>query len=250
MNISDLLNASNNASLGGSRTSSAATSGVNAASQALQKAEKRLQTQLDATTAQLSSFGKLKSALSDAQLAARGLSGLTANATSAGMASAVAKFVTAYNSAVSTAASTAALAGTTSESVSANRAGNDMRRSLTASTATLDALKKMGFSLASNGTLALDAKKFDAAQKADPSGVRASLVKIGQWVDQTATRELAAHGNVDGSVTSLNTRAANLKSQQTALENTRQAIAPDQNPISLSPTGYGIGAYQSASNSF
>lgn len=199
-------------------TPTAATDKVNAATTAgLKKAEKRIQAQVDTTTVQLSSFGKLKSSVSGAQLAAHSLAGLSATTTSAAEKNAASGFVTAFNSALATAKTTAAVPGETSATSSANRTSKDLQNAISADRPTLEALKKIGFSMGTDGKLALDTKKFDAAQKADPTGVRATLVKIGKQVDKTASKELATDGNVGLSISTLNQRSNMLKSQQNVL---------------------------------
>lgn len=216
-------------SYGAASTSTSGAGGVNAAAQALQRAEARVQSQLDATSTQLSAFGKLKSAVSDAQLGARGLSSLSSTSTSTDIGNAVTKFLNTYNGAITTAAAAAALPGTSTESIAAGRAGTDMRRSLSASVATLDAMKKLGFSLQSNGTLTLDPTKFAAALKADPAGTRASLAKIGGQVDATAAKELADNGVVKNSMSSLNLRTTSLQAQQNTLAKTLLALTGSSN---------------------
>ncbi len=232
-------------SYGAGSTATSAAGGVNAAALALQRANARVQSQLDATTAQLSAFGKLKSAVSDAQLAGRALGSLSASSGSTDIGNAVLKFLNTFNSAVTTAAATAALPGTNAEAVAASRAGNDMRRSLGASIATLDALKKLGFTSQGDGTLALDTAKFAAALKADPGAVRATLAKAGHLVDVTAAKELADTGNVKGSMSSLSQRSTTLQAQQGALAKSLSALAG----TSAGGAGYTISTTPTAADS-
>lgn len=230
MNINDFVSNQTAASYLGNNASSQSAARVSTATAAgLQKAEKRIQTQVDTTSSQLSSFGKLKSAVSDAQIAARGLGGLTGTTTSAAEKTAANTFVSAFNSAINASKTTAAVPGETyAATSSAGRVNRDLTRAINTNTATMDALKKIGFSMNASGSLVLDAKKFDAAQKADPAAVRATLTKIGQQVDKTATQELSTSGNVGASLSSLNQRAAVLKSQQSALTSLGQSATPSQ----------------------
>lgn len=57
--------------------------------------------------------------------------------------------------------------------------------------ATLDAMKQVGLSLGVDGNLALDAKKFDAAQKSNPDALRVALTRIRQNVEKFAANELS-----------------------------------------------------------
>jgi len=95
--------------------------------------------------------------------------------------------------------------------------------------------------------LSIDATKFDAAQKKNPTAVLAALTKWGQTVDKAATSELATNGNVSGSVSSLTQRATALQSQQSAMLKLQQSIAAAQNNSSGSYSGYGLAAYKSNS---
>ena len=247
MNISQLVNsylASNTAS---SNTQTQSTGSVNPVASALLRANQRIQAQLDTTTAQLSSFGKLKSSVSDVQLAARSLSKFSASATSTDVKTAANQFVSTFNTAISTAKTAASAAGgTQAQATGASNVSSDLIRTVRASTATVDALKKLGITLKSDGTMALDATKFDAAQKADPASVKATLSKIGQLVDATATKELATSGNVNGSMDSLNQRSTALKAQQTSMQTIVQKAADQQNSSSTSNSSYGVAAYQSS----
>jgi len=247
MNISQLANsylASNTAS---SNTQTQSTGSVNPVASALLRANQRIQAQLDTTTAQLSSFGKLKSSVSDAQLAARALSKFSASATSTDIKSAANQFVSTFNAAISTAKTAASAAGgTQAQATGARNVSSDFTRTVRASTATVDALKKLGITLKADGSMALDATKFDAAQKADPASVKATLAKIGQLVDATATKELATSGSVNGSMDSLNQRSAALKAQQNSMLTIVQQAAAKQNSTSTSYSGYGVAAYQSS----
>ena len=220
MNINDFViaNASMKYTGVGAKTSSPAADKVSAAATAgLEKASKRIQAQVDATSVQLSSLGKLKSSVSEAQLAAHALGGLSATTTSAAEKAAASSFVTAFNSALATAKTTAAVSGEMALTSSANRTNKGLQNAVGTDRSTLDALKKIGVSVGTDGTLALDTKKFDAAQKSDATGARATLVKMGKQVDKTASKELATDGNVGLSLSTLNQRVNTLKSQQSTL---------------------------------
>lgn len=248
MNINDIVNANTASKYLGTNASAQSASSVNGATSAgLQKAEKRIQAQVDTTSTQLSSFGKLKSAVSDAQIAARALGSLSSTASSTAEKTAATQFVSAFNSAIKTAQSTAAVAGETSAaSNSAGRVGKDLLHAVGSDAATISALKKIGFNLNADGNLVLDAKKFEAAQKADPAAVRATLTKLGQQVDKTATKELAADGNVGTSLSSLSQRSAVLKGQQSALASVAQTTTSTQNSSNTGAFNFGLSAYQNS----
>jgi len=133
--------------------------------------------------------------------------------------------VSSFNATVTSAKTTASVTTGTAASSSATRVGKDMVRAVSDSKATIDSLKNIGFSMQKDGSLTVDAKKFEAAQLADPAGVKAALAKIGQQVDKTATQELATSGDVNASVASLSQRATVLKNQQTALAGLQQTAS-------------------------
>jgi hypothetical protein len=198
------------------QTATQATSSTNPVAQALKKADVRLQTQLDTANTQLSTFGKLKAAVSDAQLAGRALGSLSATSTTTEVKTAANKLITALNAAIGRAQSAAASLGS-AESGSAKRVSHDLGRAVTANPSTFDALKKIGFKQQSDGSFTLDAAKFDAAQKADPAAVQSAMTKLGQAVDKVAAKELASGGNVAGPMAALGQRSTALKTQQSAM---------------------------------
>ncbi|MDD5031231.1 MAG: flagellar filament capping protein FliD [Rhodoferax sp.] len=245
MNISDIVQANSANKYLGLNSNAQALGSVSAVGQAgLQKAEKRIQAQVDVTTAQLSSFGKLKSSVSGAQFAAHTLGNLTATSTTTAIKTAADSFVSAFNTAVTTAKTTAAVPGETAASQSAGRVAKNLSKTVSENTATIDSLKKIGFNMQPDGTLTLDAKKFADAQKADPVGVKATLAKMGQQVDKTATQELATSSNLSASVSSLNQRATVLKGQQSTLASLQQTPTSTPNSNYAMYGGFGLASYQ------
>ena len=161
-----------------SNASTQALASTNPAVRGMGQVMARIQSQLDATTAQLSSFGKLKSSVSDVQLAAKALGGLGATAGAADTKAALGRFLQGLNTALTTAKTTAAVPGSSpSEVNSANRASRDLSRAVTANTTTLDALKKLGIKPQPDGSFTLDSAKFDATFQADPAAARADLAR-------------------------------------------------------------------------
>jgi flagellar capping protein FliD len=212
---------------------------------AVQRADKRIQTEVDTNTAQLSSFGKLKSSVSDVQIAAKALIDLSGNDSSAAVKNAVSNLVSAFNASADIAKTTAALPGATDASQSAHRVGRDLHRAVSGDASISDALKDIGVRLHEGG-LALDPKRLDAALTADPDRVRAVLAEIGQQIHATTSTELEANGNVFDSLNSLSQLARVLESQQSALQSAAQATSTAQ---SNRANGGRLAAYQSAMNS-
>lgn len=224
-----------------------AQSGADPVAQAFQKADKRVQQQRDVVSVQLSSFGQLKSAVADMQLAARAVSDSKQTATDADIRKVANNFVKAFNTSVQTAKTATAAQGALADSNRARAVVSDLRRAVGNDATAAADLKKIGITQQRDGTLAIDAKKFDAALKAEPEALRSALADIGQAVDRTATRELANNGNIGGAVNSLANRARDLENQQA--DQQAQAAAAQQ-LVNAASTGLnnslntGVLAYQ------
>lgn len=240
MNINDFVKAQSVALYLGSRTratsDNAASAGLSA-QPGFQRAEKRIQAQVDSTTAQLSSFGKLKSALYDAQLAARALDGVaTAGSPSAAaLQTAVRNVATAFNSAVEAAKATAA-------THNASRTGKDLVAALSTNVPMTDALKNLGFSLGLDGKLALDRNTFDSTYKADPTAALASLATLGQQVYAVTTKALGTQGSLGLALSSLTQQSSILKTQQAMLASL--GLGSSQTSNSSGAYDFGLAAYR------
>jgi len=240
MNINDFVKAQSVALYLGSRTratsDNAASAGLSA-QPGFQRAEKRIQAQVDSTTAQLSSFGKLKSALYDAQLAARALDGVaTAGSPSAAaLQTAVRNVATAFNSAVEAAKATAA-------THNASRTGKDLVAALSINVPMTDALKNLGFSLGLDGKLALDRNTFDSTYKADPTAALASLATLGQQVYAVTTKALGTQGSLGLALSSLTQQSSILKTQQAMLASL--GLGSSQTSNSSGAYDFGLAAYR------
>lgn len=224
MDIASISAARSAASLIASRSSK--TQSSDPVTQAFQKADKRVQQQRERVSVELSSFGKLKSSFSDVQTTARALGDSKQTATDADIKKVAGNFVKAFNNAAQTARSATSAQATLADNSRARAAQNDLRRSINTDAATTSDLKKIGITRQQDGTLAIDEKKFDAELQANPEALRGTLSKLGQQVDRTATRELAANGNIGRSVNTLESRARTLDSRQT--EQQAQAAAAQQ----------------------
>jgi len=211
MTISPLSSALTSTASTSSQTAAQATASADPITAGLQKSSTKLQTLLDTTTASLSTLGKFKAAVSATQTAANGLSALKDSASSDEVKKALSSFVSTFNAMV---ASTQSAAATSS---GAERISRGMTRAMTADFSKVDALRQMGFTKASDGSLALDASKLEAAYKASPSGVLGTLSKLGKLVDKAAAKELASGGGIGSSVSALTTKASTLQLQKTAL---------------------------------
>ncbi len=269
--ISSLLSAAAQTSTTGSSSSTStstsstqATSATDPVSLALQQAQKRITTQIDATIASLSAYGQLQSAVSDTQLAASKLGALTSGTSNADVTSAANDFIAAFNSSVSTASGMATTAGSsTTESRSAARVGRDLDMALTGNSATVQALSAIGITRQADGSLAIDSSKFTAAQQANPDGVRSALASLGQTMDKTTSAELGAGGAIGDPVSALADKSNALIAQQNAFSDAVKQFEDNQAQSSSSSasstsgaagiaglyggtsgfTGYGLSAY-------
>ena len=241
MNISQIL---------GNRTPSAATSSqttTQAAAAAaadpitarINQSTTQLQAQLTTATANLSTLGKFKAAVSATQTSAMGLTRLKDASTSDEAKTALAAFVSDFNSMVT---STQAAAADTS---GVNTISRGMTRAMTADFSKVSALRQIGFTKASDGSLKLDTAKFEAAFKASPSGVQGTLAKLGQMVDKAASKELASDGRISSSMSALSSNSSLLRLQQSALLKVAQqyaSMSSSSPPVSSVPNFYKSGA--------
>ena len=245
MNITQLVQASTLGGLTGfangqTGTSQTGKSASATASSPLDKATSRIQSQLDSTTAQLSSFGKLKLAASEIQSAAKAMLATPATAPAKDVRAAASNLVDSFNVTVITALNAAAGSGASaSDTSSMRRVTRDLGNALNSNTALADGLRKLGFKLESSGLLSVDAKKFDAAQAADPAATQATLAKLGQQLDKAAGNVLAEGSAVSGSIAALSQRSKTLQSQQTAM----QALAKQMSTAGAGNASYGLAAY-------
>lgn len=245
--VASSLSSSLTNSLSSGKAATQAANGVQAKSSVLQKAETRIQAAVDQTTTRLSTMGKLKSAVSEVQLASRALHSLTTTASAASVTLATSSLVTAYNNAIKTARVAAAVTGAPSESASAQRASRELLQSVAADATTLASLKKLGISVLPDGTLALDSKVLDAAQAVDPASALAGLGTLGSNVDKAATQSLESKSNqlsLGNALSSLHLRASTLKAQQASMATLTQNMTTAAQNISNSGFGsYGLSAY-------
>jgi hypothetical protein len=214
MNISQIASSSTTSS-----QSTTATAAANPISASLTKSTTKLQTQLDTATANLSTLGKFKAAVSVVQTGAKSLSNLKTGSTSDEVKQALTAFISNFNSMVS---STQALANDTSGVSTISRG---MTRAMTADFSRVSELRQMGFTKASDGSLKLDTAKFEAAFKASPTNVQSTLSKLGQLVDKAATKELASDGRISSTMSALSSKSSTLQLQQSALLKAAQQYA-------------------------
>lgn len=253
MNITSSLAGSNTAQPDSSTTASKAstTAATSTASPLLAKAEKRVQSDVDSTTAQLSKFGLLKSALASGQTASQALSKLSTSSTAPDVTKALGNFFNSFNASIGAANTAAGSSGSSVAANSAKRVVSDLKSALRADPATSDAMKKLGLTVQSDGSLVQDAKKFAASLTADPSGTRAALAAIGNKVDATAAKELASSGSVGSALSGLNQHSTLLSAQQKALKTLGQALTSATTTSSTSSSAIssllnsGLAAYQS-----
>ena len=254
MNITSLLGSTLTALTGSAASSSQASNAVNAGSQMLAVVDKRIQADVDSTTAQLSKFGLLKSAVSDSQVAANALTSLSTTATASDLTSAIGNFFNTFNSTIAAAKAASAASGSTAASQSATRVTQDLTRALSSDPATQDAMKKLGLSVQTDGTIVQDAQKFAAALSSDPAGVRSAMATIGKQVDAVAAKELATNGRVTAELAALNQHSVTLTAQQKAMVALEAALSSIQTSASTasssSTTDMGLAAYQSNSMGF
>ncbi len=176
----------------------------------------RVEQQLSSTAVRLSSFSQIKSGFSGVQSAATDLSDSKKTGTSDDIVKAAQSFATAYNTAVSSVNSAVKgerkKGGVLTDDVRARIASSDLKSIATNGSNTSD-LKKIGISLKSDGTIAVDATALKNAIQADSTGVKDTLSKIGKFAEQVSSKELAKTGNIGGSVNVLSNLSQSLETQ-------------------------------------
>lgn len=197
----------------------AAAAAANPLTSGINKATARLQTQLDTVTANLSTLGKFKSSVTEAQTSAKSLAALTGSSTSDAVKKSLAAFISDFNNMVA-ATKTAA-----TDSSGVGTISRGMTRAMNADLSKVNALRQMGISKASDGSLKLDDAKFEAAFKSSSSTVLGTLSKLGQLVDKAATKELASGGRISSSMSAFGSQSSNLQLQQKALLKAAQQYA-------------------------
>lgn len=215
------------------QSSSVQSSSNDPIAKGLKVAGTRIEQQLSSTNVQISAFGQIKSGFASLQTAGNALSSMSKTATADEVKKSAQAFVDAYNAtnkAISTSTSTTTGAsGSLATNGRAIIAGNDLRNVVSSGSTTAD-LKSMGITMGKDGTLSLDAKIFDAAAKGDLSTVKGTLTSLGAKAAQVATKEL--EGNVATGLQTLETRAKNLTSQQTAYTNAASSLFSSQQQYS------------------
>ena len=263
MNISSLLSGTSSSLLGSGTAASQSTTASPGMSPFLAQAEQRIQSDADVTTAQISKFGLVKSALSDGQVAAQAMTTLSGTTTSADATTALGNFFNTFNASVSATNAAATATGTGSESQCATRLLQDLRSALSSDPAIADDMKKLGLTIQADGSLAQDPQKFAASLAADPSGTVAAMAKLGNKVDSVTNNELGSSGTVGAALATLNAQSTSLAAQQSALTALGQAMAAvtaadpftetdtsSQSSPTSSLVGSGLAAYQANMSGF
>lgn len=242
MNISSLFNFSTFGSKNQPRAATQALDDPSPLAQAVRRADQRVQAEVTSNTTQMSSFGQLKSMVSQVQQAARKLSDLPTPIAADESSTAVNQLLAALNAAITMANATATLPGATEASQNAQRVAGDLQGMVSEGAPLANSLKTIGVGL-QGSEYKLDAAQFGAALGKDADGVQATLVKFGQHLDQMASAELAVNGDVAGSLSLLKRQATTLQAQQSALESAAQATSAYAGKRGQAAS-YGVGAYQ------
>jgi len=235
MSISQ-ISSTGTSSTSSSLTAAQAAAAANPITASITKTTAKLQTQLDTATANLSTLGKFKASVSVVQASAKNLTSLKDSSTSDEVKKALTAFISDFNNMV-TSTQTAA-----SDTSGVNTISRGMTRAMTADFSRVSALRQMGFTKASDGSLKLDTAKFEAAFKASPSSVQGTLSKLGQLVDKAATKELASDGRISSSMSALSSKSSTLQLQQSALLKAAQQYAS----LSSASVSSALNFYQSA----
>lgn len=199
-----------------STQSTSASDRLDAIGTGLQRSGNKIQTQLDTASASLSTLGKFKAAVAQAQSAAKAVADLKDTATADEVKTAMTSLVEKFNAMVS------ASSAVTTDTSGASRISKALVRTLGADMSKISSLRNLGLSKGSDGRYTLDATKLAAAYQASPTGVRDTLDKLGNLMDKVATKELASDGAIVQTSTALTNKASLLQLQKSALQKALQ----------------------------
>lgn len=219
----------------------------NAAVDPFGAANLRVEQKLSSTDVRLSSFSQMKAGFAGVQAAAKDLSAPKKTGSTADIVKVAQSFATAFNTATSSVNSAVKgdgkKSGVLAGDAHATLASNDLRSIVASGSNTAD-LRKIGISLKSDGTIAVDSAALQSAIQSNPNAVKDTLSRIGKQAEQVSAKELAATGNVGGSVDTLTNLSKGLTTQ--LAEQKRLAAASQdalQQQFVSSNAASGIDAY-------
>jgi flagellar capping protein FliD len=243
MDISALLSSSG--------ASSAKSVDIGPVAAALRRPVKALSQQTESARVRLSAFGQVKSAVADVQSAAKSLQDNKQVQTPDGAKKAAEAFVKAFNTENRTAANLTRRedarnsAGALADEPRARAASSELQRAVRDSA---PELKQVGITRQNDGSLAIDAKAFEAAYVKDSGSLRQSLSTVGNRVEVVTTRQLSASGSVGSAVNSLSSKVANLEDRQadvqTRFDQSQQIVQEQTDRFKTGPFATGVSAYK------
>ena len=196
--------------------SASASERLDAIGTGLQRTGNKIQTQLDTATASLSSLGKFKAAVVQAQSAAKAVAELKDTVTVEDMKAAIDNLVQKYNAMVS------ASEAVTMDNSGASRISKALVRTMGADISKLSSLRSLGLSKGADGRYTLTGSKLVSAIQSAPAGVRATLQKLGSLVEKATGKELADDGGITQVNTALLNKTSLLQTQKSALQKALQ----------------------------
>jgi flagellar capping protein FliD len=182
-----------------------------ATTQALDQASQRLQDQQSSTQVRLSAFGQIQSAVEKLQESGRPLRDNESTNTPDEARSVVKNFVDAYNTARDVANRTTGEEGALADDNRAQVAASELSRALNSTSR--NELRSIGINTNSNGTLSIDAQRFEQALQENNQEVSRTLANVGQQVEESTTRTV--ENTVNRSVENLEAQNRALEAQQT-----------------------------------
>ncbi|SDI69554.1 hypothetical protein [Propionivibrio dicarboxylicus] len=205
MNITAMTNQYLGLSSLQSGTSTTASTSSTAANKAYTQAAARLEQDRQTTTAQISTYGQVKSNFARVQDSSKALAATQSTTSASTLQKNLETFVSTYNSARSSAASTTT--GT------ASLAARDLQRTLSSDSARSD-LKSLGISQNADGSLTFDATALASSLQSNATTVANAASRIGNTTAQSATRALSDTGSIGTSLNRLNARETAIESRQ------------------------------------
>lgn len=192
-------------------------------SPALAKARDRVVAQEQSTATSLSTLGKYKAALAALGSSAGTLSQLNASSSPAAIQSALDAFVADYNAAVTTARQSFSQGSNLGTSTMLS----DLRRLLSQRTSP-PTLRTLGVTAQADGTLKVDPAALKTALATAGAGLTSAFAQLGKAAGKLADAGLSGSSRLSSMLTSLDSRMAALKKQETALLNAATKLATDK----------------------
>lgn len=163
------------------------------------------------TVTQLSSYGQIKSSLADLQDKARALKNISQPPTLSEFKGVVQAFVQSFNSISQAVSNLTSKKGALNTEKRPSQALNDIRKAVAGPDGNaLSSLKKLGISQQTDGTFAVDQKKFEKSFLDNPKDALSTISDLADRVTQATDKQLSDSSGINKKVVDLGARVSEL----------------------------------------